>query len=129
MVKNKFKPKHGWKKLYADAIKTYNTGYGAIFGRFSGMLNLFFTVATFFIVKQFDLSYTELIIIVILGFSGLMLAGWLYLKFGFQKAEFSSNFLEQPEMHDMHLRIQRIESKLDILLPSSETKESMEMFR
>jgi hypothetical protein len=131
MEKTKMMPKRGWKRFYADSIKIYNTGYGAILGRFSGLLNLFFTIATFFLVKQFDLSYTELIIVAIVVFTGLMIAGWLYLKFGFQKAEFSSNFVEQPELYAMHKQIQRIETKLDKFLPKEdtvETKEFKQMF-
>jgi len=88
----------GWKRLYANLIKTYNAGYGAVLGRFSGLLNLFFTVATFFLVKGLDLGFIETIIIFGIAFGGLMLLGFVYLKLDLQKSEFSSNFREQPEM-------------------------------
>jgi hypothetical protein len=116
----------GLKRLYADVIKIWNTGYGAILGRFSGVLNLFFTIATFFLVKSMDLSYTELVLIGIGVFAAIMIGGYLYLKFGFQKAEFSSNFIEQPELHEMYLRLQRMEEMLKKMQPKEETAETKE---
>ena len=117
------------KKKYADIIKIWNTGYGAILGRFSGIMNLFFTVATFFLVKGMDLTYTQTIILGILLISVIMISGYIYLKMGFQKAEFSSNFEEQPEFKDMRDRLIRIEGLLKGKEDSQETKEFKEMFR
>jgi len=103
----------GWKRFYANAIKTYNAGYGAVLGRFSGLLNLFFTVATFFLVKGLDLGFFETIIIFIVVFSGLMGLGFTYLKLDLQKSEFSSNFKEQPELVQMFNDIKEIKKLLE----------------
>jgi hypothetical protein len=103
---------HKWKQTYAYIIKVWNTGYGAVLGRFSGVMNLFFTVATFFLVKGMDLSYTQTIILGIVVISTIMIAGFIYLKLGLQKAEFSSNFDEAPEWKDIRDRIIRIDNML-----------------
>jgi len=102
----------GWKRLYANLIKTYNAGYGAVLGRFSGLLNLFFTVATFFLVKGLDLGFIETIGIFVIAFSGLMLLGYIYLKLDLQKSEFSSNFREQPEMVQLIKDVKEIKELL-----------------
>lgn len=128
----KVTPKRGWKRLYADLVKCWNTGYGIGLGRFGGMANLFFTVASFFLLKQVDLSYTEIAVIAVLVIIGLVILGYVYLKMNLQKAEFSSNFLEQPELHEQYLRIQRIEEMLKNMQPkemTQEEKEFREMFR
>ena len=104
------------KRMYADVIKIWNTGYGAILGRFSGVTNLFFTIATFFLVKGLDLTYTQTIILGIIVIAAIMICGYIYLKLGLQKAEYSSNVQEQPEMIELVTRVQRIEQKLDKLL-------------
>jgi hypothetical protein len=103
----------GWKKFYADIIKTYNCGYSVILGRFSGILNLFFTVATFFLVKGLDLGYFQIIIIFIFLFAILMGMGHAYLKLDLQKSEFSSNFKEQPELIEMKADIKQIKELLE----------------
>jgi uncharacterized membrane protein YciS (DUF1049 family) len=128
---NKIKPKSGWKMLYANLIKCWNTGYGAILGRFSGVLNLALLASTYLLVKGFELSFTESVIVGVGLIITILASGFLYLKYGFQKAEFSSNFSEQPEIYEMYLRIKRMEKKLDMLLPkeeSVETKEFKEFF-
>jgi len=102
----------GWRRLYANAIKVYNCGYGAVLGRFSGLLNLFFTVATFLLVKGFDLGFVETIIIFVVAFGGLMGMGYIYLRLDLQKSEFSSNFREQPELVQMHNDIKEIKELL-----------------
>jgi len=99
--------------LYADIIKIYNVGYGAILGRFSGVLNLFFTVATFLVVKGLDLGYIETLAIFIVVMIIIMTLGFLYLRVGLQKSEFSSNFREQPEMLEMMKDIKEIKNKLN----------------
>jgi len=103
--------------FYANTIKCWNTGYGAILGRFSGVINLALLASTYLLVKGFELSFTESIIVGVGLIFAILVSGFLYLKYGFQKAEFSSNFSEQPELSDMYERIQRIEKKLDTLLP------------
>ena len=103
----------GWKRFYANTIKTYNAGYGAILGRFSGLLNLFFTVATFLLVKGLDLGFIETIAIFAVVFGGLMGLGTIYLKLDLQKSEFSSNFREQPELVQMFNDIKSIKKLLE----------------
>lgn len=128
----KVKPKTGWKMLYANIIKCWNTGYGAILGRFSGVLNLALLASTYLLVKGFELSFFQSIVVGVALIAAILISGFVYLKYGFQKAEFSSNFSEQPELADMYHRIQRIEKKLDAILPkeeSQETKEFKEFFR
>jgi len=88
----------GIKKVYADLVKTWNTGYGAGVGRFYGVINIILTASTFLIVKGFDLSFTQSIIFGLLLFVGIMLFGYFYIVMGFTKAEYSSNLKEQPEM-------------------------------
>ena len=129
---NRIKPKSGWKMFYANTIKCWNTGYGAILGRFSGVINLALLASTYLLVKGFELSFTESIAVGIGLIVAILASGFLYLKYGFQKAEFSSNFSEQPEMADMYHRIQRIEKKLDAILPKEddpETKRFKEIFQ
>jgi len=118
--------------FYANTIKCWNTGYGAILGRFSGVINLALLASTYLLVKGFELSFTESIAVGIGLIVAILASGFLYLKYGFQKAEFSSNFSEQPEMADMYHRIQRIEKKLDAILPKEddpETKRFKEIFQ
>ena len=103
----------GWKRFYANTIKTYNAGYGAILGRFSGLLNLFFTVATFLLVKGLDLGFIETIAVFIVVFSVLMGLGALYLKLDLQKSEFSANFKEQPELVQMFDDVKEIKRMLE----------------
>lgn len=122
----KLKPKSGWKMFYANLIKCWNTGYGAIFGRFYGIINLALLASTYLLVKGFELSFTQSIIVGIIMVVVLLVSGWTYLKYGFQKAEYSSNFEEQPELADMYRRIKRIEDKIDKVLPKEETAESKE---
>lgn len=124
-------PKRGWKRLYADLIKCWNTGYGVILGRFGGAANLFFTIASFLLLKGLNFSYTETILAAVVVFAALMILGFVYLKMNLQKAEFSSNFVEQPELHEMYLRVQRMEEMLKNLQPKQltvEEKEFREMF-
>lgn len=123
---NKIKPKSGWKMLYANIIKCWNSGYGAIFGRFYGIINLALLASTYLLVKNFDVSFTQSIIIGIIMVGVLIFSGWAYLKYGFQKAEYSSNFIEQPELYEMYLRLQRIEEMLNKMQPKKETAESKE---
>jgi len=118
--------------LYANVIKCWNTGYGTILGRFYGVINLALLASTYLLVKGFELSFTESIAAGIALVVVILVCGFVYLKYGFQKAEFSSNFIEQPEMSDMYHRIQRIEKKLDAILPkeeSAETKDFKEFFQ
>ena len=102
----------GWKKIYADLIKMYNVGYGTLFGRISGIMNLFFTVATFLLVKGLDLGYIEIIIFGIILLSVIMGMGYIYLRMDLTKSEFSSNFQEQPEMVQMFNDIAEIKKIL-----------------
>ena len=103
----------GWKRLYANIIKTYNAGYSMILGRFSGLLNLFFTIATFLLVKGLDLGFIETIIIFAIAFGGLMGMGYIYLRLDLQKSEFSSNFKEQPELVQMFNDVKEIKKMLE----------------
>ena len=103
----------GWKKLYADLIKIYNVGYGTLFGRVSGIMNLFFTVATFLLVKGLDLGYIEIIIIGVIVISAIMIMGYIYLRMDLAKSEFSSNFREQPELVQMKNEISEIKRLLE----------------
>jgi uncharacterized membrane protein YciS (DUF1049 family) len=106
------KPKRGWKLLYAEIIKTYNTGYGAILGRFSGVLNLALLASTYLLVKGFELSFTQSVFVGIILIVCILISGFIYLKVGLQKAEFSSGFAEQPEMVKMKQDIEEIKDLL-----------------
>jgi len=105
--------KEGLKIFYADMMKVYGTGYNAVLGRFSGLLNLFFTIATFLVVKEFNLGYIQTAGIFIIALTILMMLGYFYLKFDLLKAEAKSNFIEGPQQLEMYHRLQRIEAKLD----------------
>ena len=61
------KPKVGWKKFYADIMKYYGTGYGAILGRFSGIINLALLGSTYLLVKGLNYLSCNLLLLV-LGF-------------------------------------------------------------
>lgn len=109
-MNTKLRPARGWKRLYADVMKTYNTGYGAILGRFTGVLNLALLASTYLLVKGFELSFTESLFAGIGIVVVILISGFLYLWFGFQKAEASSAFAEQPELMQMKLDIEEIKA-------------------
>jgi uncharacterized membrane protein YciS (DUF1049 family) len=126
------KPKSGWKLFYGHVVKCYGVGYGAVLGRFSGIINLALLGSTYLLVKGFELSFIQSVLVGVGLLIVILVSGFLYLRAGLQKAEYSSLFLEQPEMYDMYHRLQRIEKKLDSILPkeeSAETKEFKEFFQ
>lgn len=126
------KPKVGWKKFYADIMKYYGTGYGAILGRFSGIINLALLGSTYLLVKGFELSFMQSIVVGIALLVFILISGYVYIKLGMLKAETASIFLENPQQVEMYHQLQRIEAKLDKILPkeeSEETKEFKEFFQ
>ena len=61
----------------------------------------------------------------------ILVSGFIYIKLGMLKAETASIFLENPQQVEMYHQLQRIEKKLDTVLPkeeSAETKEFKEFF-
>jgi hypothetical protein len=108
MVIDKIKPRTGWKRFYADTLKVYNAGYGAILGRVSGVVNLALLASTYLLVKGFELSFTESILVGVAFIAFIMVSGFVYLQQGLTKAEFSSGFEEQPEMKQMKRDIEEI---------------------
>jgi len=118
----------GLRKLYAEFIKVWNIGYSAGIGRFYGMINIILMASTFLIVKGFELSFTETIILAGVMFIFIISFGIVYVKFGFQKAEFSTQFKEQPELYEMSKRVERIESMLLELKDKQSKPEPEEMF-
>ena len=112
MVLKHLTPKSGWKMLYANVIKCWNTGYGAVLGRFSGVINLALLASTYLLVKGFELSFIQSIFVGVALIAVILVSGFIYLRTGFQKAEFSSNFAEQPEMMQMKRDIEEIRDLL-----------------
>jgi len=112
MVIQHLKPKSGWKMLYANVIKCWNTGYGAILGRVSGVINLALLASTYLLVKGFELSFTQSVFAGVVLIAVILVSGFVYLRFGFQKAEASSNFIEQPELMQMKRDIEEIKAIL-----------------
>ena len=113
---------HGWRKKYADLMKFYGTGYGSILGRFSGIINLSLLGSVFLMNKGFELSFIETIIIGIGLLTFILISGFFYIKFGLQKAEAATQFLENPQLDEMYHRVQRMEEKIDRLGGINEQK-------
>jgi len=103
----------GIGRVYADLIKCWNTGYGAVLGRWAGIVNLALLGSIYLLVKGFELSFTQTIFFIVFVFLSMSTIGFLYLKMGLQKQEFSSNFTEQPEFLEMYNRLRSIEEKID----------------
>ena len=109
-----------WKEIYGWTMKMWGAGYGALIGKFYGIINLVLLVSTYLIVKGFQLGFIESIILGILAVAAIFISGIFYVRLGLLKAEASSTFIENPQQHEMYLRIQRIEKKLDELLEEKE---------
>lgn len=104
-----------WKQIYGWAAKCWTAGYGLIIARIYGIINLSLLASTYLIVKGFNFSFTETLIIGFIGVVGIFLSGVFAVKAGLLKAEASSNFHENPQSVEMYERLQRIEAKLDKL--------------
>ena len=104
----------GWKKLYANIILVWNTGYGSVLGRFQGMINLVLLASTYLLAKGFELSVIESLSIGVALIIFIMAAGFLYLKAGLAKSEFSTNVRQQPEMVQLFNDVKEIKEMLKV---------------
>lgn len=102
-----------FRRLYGWSCKTWNAGYGLVISKFYGVINLGLLISTYLMVKGFEISLTETIIIGVTGVGFIFLTGLFVVKFGLLKAEASSNFVENPQLFEMYERLKRIEEKLD----------------
>jgi uncharacterized membrane protein YciS (DUF1049 family) len=102
----------GWKKLYANIILVWNTGYGSVLGRFQGMINLTLLASTYMLAKGFELSFVESMIFGIGLIIFILICGFFYLKAGLSKSEFSVNVKQQPEMVQLFNDIKEIKELL-----------------
>ena len=104
---------NNFRKLYGWSCTTWNAGYNLLISKLYGLINLGLLVSTYLIIKGFEISFTETIIIGVIGASVIFLTGLFVVKSGLLKAEASRNFLENPQLVEMHERLKRIEEKLD----------------
>lgn len=110
------------KEVNAWIWKCWGVGYNTIIGRFYGIINFVLLASTFLIAKGFDISFIQTILIGIgIGIIVLVI-GFVYYTLGFQKAENSINFMEQPELNEIYLRVKRTEEKVDSLTKMLEAK-------
>ena len=101
-----------WKELYGWGSKIWGAGYGFLVGKFYGIINLVLLVSTYLMVKGFHLGFIESILLGITAVGVIFVSGILYVRLGLLKAESSSNFVENPQLHEMYLRIQHIDNRL-----------------
>lgn len=107
--------KKNFRTINAWVWKHWGIGYGVIIGRFYGLVNFVLLLSTFLLAKGFEISFLETIIYGLVICAIVFILGVLYAKFDFQKAEFSQNFKEQPELVQMKKDIEEIKLMLSSL--------------
>lgn len=93
------------KDWYGSIMKCYSVGYGMVFGRVYGIINIVLVRSTYFLVKGFNPGFFESLIIGICIVIGLFIGGLIFLRLDLQKAEQRSMFNEQPQLKEMHEKI------------------------
>ena len=108
------KHKTGWRGLYGNIMKTWGTGYGAVLGRFQGIINISLIGSTYLLTKGFELSFLQTVLFGIIVMVTIFVSGYIYLRLDLQKAEYSSNIKEQPELYEMHEKINEIYKEMNL---------------
>jgi uncharacterized membrane protein YciS (DUF1049 family) len=104
----------GWRGLYGGVMKVWGIGYGAILGRAQGIINISLIGSTYLLAKGFELSFFETIGFGIVVIIFVFASGLIYIKLDLQKAEYSSNIKEQPELKEMYDKINEIYDKMGL---------------
>jgi len=104
----------GWRRIYGELMKIWGCGYGAVLGRFQGIINIALIGSTYLLAKGFELSFLETIGFGLAIIIFIFVSGFLYLKMDLQKAEYSSNIKEQPELKEMYDKINEIYDKMGL---------------
>ena len=102
----------GWKRLYAKILLVWGTGYSSILGRFQGMINLVLLASTYMLAKGFELSMVESLLFGAGLVVFIMVGGFIYLKMGLAKSEFSINVRQQTEMVQLFNDVKEIKEIL-----------------
>ena len=92
--------------------KHWGIGYGILIGRFYGIINFILLISVFLMNKGIEVSFIQTLVFGIVSCVIIFVSGLIYVKFDFQKAEFSSGFKEQPEMVKMKQDIEEIKEML-----------------
>lgn len=104
----------GWKRFYANILLVWNTGYSSVLGRFQGMINLVLLASTYMLAKGFELSIVESLMFGAGLIIFIMVAGFIYLKMGLSKSEFSANVKQQPEFVQLFNDVKEIKEFLKV---------------
>jgi len=101
------------RKWQGRFIKYWEAGYGKVLARVYSMLSFILMISTYLLVKGFEVSLLETIIVFVGLVVIVFVIGIFYVKTGFLKAEQSAFFNENPDFVELRKELAEIKGLLE----------------